>query len=185
MGVGVEYKDLAAILGLVFLEGALSVDNAVVLATMVRHLPPSLRKKALTYGVIGAFGFRLIALFFLTTLLKIVWLKIVGGAYLVYLAVKHFLIADEPNLGSASPAAFWKVVVAIELTDIAFSADSILSAVAVSEKLWVIVIGGCMGIIMMRVAASVCVSLLDRYPWLTHFAYCLVGAAGAKMCIGG
>ena len=77
------------ILTLVFLEGLLSADNALVLAVMVRHLPREQQKRALRYGIFGAFGFRLIAVLFASTLLEYWIFKVVGGCYLLYLAVSN------------------------------------------------------------------------------------------------
>lgn len=179
-----EFKDLIAIVVLIFLEGALSMDNALVLATMVQHLPLGLRRRALTYGIVGAFTFRFISLFMLTWLVHLPWLKLAGGLYLVWLAIKHFMGDDDAAKGRGGvPCHFWRVVISIELTDIAFSADSILSAIGVSGKVWVLFVGACMGIVMMRIAASYFVKLLDRWPWLSHVAYVMVGSAGAKMCL--
>src|SRR5262245_4318761 len=70
---GVQLSDLPLIVGtiftLVFLEGLLSADNALVLAVMVRHLAREEQRRALRYGIWGAFGFRLIAVLLSAVLL--------------------------------------------------------------------------------------------------------------------
>src|SRR3954454_538725 len=86
---------IGAVLTLVVLEGLLSADNALVLAVMVRHLPREQQKRALRYGIWGAFGFRLIAVLLSAVLLKFWLFKLVGGAYLLYLAFAHFLSREE------------------------------------------------------------------------------------------
>lgn len=181
-------QDVLAILLLVFLEGVLSIDNALVLAVMVKPLPQPLQKKALLYGMAGAFGFRVLALTFVTYLMHWTWVKFVGGGYLCYIALAHFFESNQEAVEteSLSPtAAFWKTVVAVELTDIAFSVDSILAAMAVSTKLWVICIGGVLGIAMMRFAATVFVRLLEKYPTLDRTAYTLVLIIGTKLIVEG
>ena len=75
------------ILNIVLLEIVLSIDNAAVLSTMVGQLPKSEQKKALTWGIFGAYIFRGLALLFATILIKLTWLKVVGGLYLVYLGI--------------------------------------------------------------------------------------------------
>src|SRR6478735_11160082 len=76
---------------LVLLEGLLSADNALVLAVMVKHLPPEQRKKALFYGLLGAYVFRFIAIGVGVFLIKLWWVKILGAAYLAWLAIKYFI----------------------------------------------------------------------------------------------
>jgi YkoY family integral membrane protein len=202
-----DLHDLFVILVLIVLEGVLSIDNALVLGLLARRLPESLRKKALTYGLVGAFAFRIIAIFFASWLLRSGWVKLLGGAYLVFLSGKHLLFkpkvvksklgADEDpgraiDMGKGG-ARFWPTVASIELTDIAFAIDSILAAVAlVAEnaepvkgklhpKLWVIVTGGMLGVLLMRVAASMFIRLLDRFPRFETAAYLLVLVIGAKL----
>jgi YkoY family integral membrane protein len=181
-------QDVLAIGLLVFLEGVLSIDNALVLAIMVKPLHPSLQKKALTYGMVGAFGFRIFALSFVSYLMRWTWMKFAGGGYLCYIALAHFFEDNQEAVEtkSLSPtAAFWKTILAVELTDIAFSVDSILAAMAVSTKLWVICVGGILGITMMRFAAVIFVRLLEKYPALDRTAYGLVLIIGSKLLIEG
>src|SRR5690349_24950633 len=85
---------LVTVFTLVILEGLLSADNALVLAVMVRHLPKPEQKRALRYGIWGAFGFRLIAVFLSSYLLDFWQFKVIGGAYLLYLAAAHFTVGE-------------------------------------------------------------------------------------------
>ena len=246
-GQSVESSDLVVIGLLIVLEGLLSIDNALVLGMLVKRLPKDQRAKALSYGLIGAFVFRVIAICLSAYLLQWTIVKFIGGAYLVYIAVKHLIWDDaeeelvvldkegQPGLvdaytgeeltgdrlkteieqrvpvaaslvteeGIEMPAAntppeqavcdvpshnnwkFWKTVAVIELTDIAFAVDSILAAMALagskSDKLWVVVAGGILGVILMRFAASVFVRLLERYPRFEVSAYLLVIVIGLKL----
>jgi predicted tellurium resistance membrane protein TerC len=81
---------LLIILNLILIESLLSVDNAAVLATMVLDLPKEQRNKALRYGIIGAYVFRGICLLLASWLVKVWWLKPLGGLYLIYLAFQLF-----------------------------------------------------------------------------------------------
>jgi len=155
-----DARDLILIGLLVVLEGVLSIDNALVLGLLARRLPKHLQSKALTYGLAGAFVFRVIAIAAAAYLLHWRFVKLLGGAYLVYVSAKHFFFeGDEPAPEAAPRAApeqlenqiaahepagvaaldaalggghagFWPTVVVIELTDIAFAVDSILAAIA-------------------------------------------------------
>src|SRR4051794_25813081 len=85
-----ETHDLFIIALLVVLEGVLSIDNALVLGLLARRLPAGQRGKALTYGLVGASAFRLIAIGTATSLSRLRIIKLLGGGYLVYVAVKFF-----------------------------------------------------------------------------------------------
>lgn len=177
-------QDLIAIGFLVVLEGLLSFDNALALAAMVKHLPHHQQKKALTYGIFGAFAFRFLALIFLTTLMHVVWVKFLGGAYLIWMAMHHFFGNEEDDSASDSQALsskFWKMVVLVEITDITFSMDSILASVAVSSKFWIVFTGGVLGIIMMRFVSSLFIKLLEIFPKLERSAYLVVLIVGLKL----
>lgn len=254
--------DLIVILLLVLLEGVLSIDNALVLGLLAKRVPKPLQKRALTYGLIGAFAFRVIAIATASFLLKWRIVKLIGGGYLIYIAVKHlffeskeeaeevltvssegepeirlaetgapltpeqevteirervpFPVADEvltphppESVASASQVnqklpvpepvavadrAFWMAVLVIELTDIAFAVDSILAAIALvgsppaghppdatHPKLWVVVAGGMLGVMLMRVAAAMFIRLLEKFPRFEVSAYLLVIVIGLKL----
>ena len=90
-----EPHDLVVIAVLVVLEGVLSIDNALVLGLLARRLPKRLRPRALSYGLIGAFVFRLLAIITAGYLLQWRLPKLLGGLYLIYVAVKHFIFGEE------------------------------------------------------------------------------------------
>lgn len=188
-----------AVLWLVILEGLLSADNALVLAMMVRHLPGPQQKRALRYGIWGAFVFRVIAVFLAKVLLDFWPLKVLGGAYLLYLAGSHFLTRGHTDEGSTVRRfgkGFWGTVVSVELADIAFSIDSILAAVAAADslpssrigpdmKFGVVIVGGILGILTMRFVAGYFILLLERFRGLETGAYGLVAWIGLKLVASG
>lgn len=178
---------IITVLFLVFLEGLLSLDNALVLAMVVRHLPVHQQRKALTYGIWGAFLFRFIALFWLTHIMALNWVKIVGGVYLLFVAMKE-AFGEDSEAKSAIPASlltFWRIIFVVEGLDIAFSADSILAAVSVSQNYWIVMTGGILGIIMMRFAARGFVILMEKFPRLEQTACLLISLIGVKLLIQG
>ena len=169
---------------LVFLEAVLSMDNALALALIVRHLPEHQQKKALVYGMWGAYAFRILSLFMLSVLLKFTWIKLLGAIYLLRMVWKFYTEdkeGDEPNLDNNH--TFWKTIFLVEMTDIAFSIDSILASVAVNKNLWFVLAGGVIGITLMRIASGYLIKLLDAYPKLEPAAYQLVGVVGIKLAL--
>jgi YkoY family integral membrane protein len=187
----VQPADLVTILLLIALEGVLSADNAMVLAIRVLGLPKDQQKKALRYGMISAFTMRAGATALAAHLLALGWVKLVGGLYLLYLPYQHFFGHDSAeNRRSVPPATawlgmspFWATVVKVELTDIVFAIDSILVAVAVSNKLWVVITGGILGIVMMRMVIGKLLTLIRRYPALVDGAFIIITWVGVKLLI--
>lgn len=229
-GQTIAYADLAVVALLVLLEGVLSIDNALVLGLLAKRLPPDQRKRALTYGLVGAFAFRVLAICTASFLLKWTFVKFLGGGYLVYIAVRHLFFESQEEVdeqiklddqgnpiivdaetgkdltpaqeeieieervpvymkpekrAKAGFASFWPTVAIIELTDVAFAVDSILAAMALagsrSDKLWVVITGGILGVILMRFAAVLFIKLLDKFPRFEMAAYLLVTAIGLKL----
>ncbi len=207
------------LLVLIGLEGLLAADNAIVLAIMVKHLPPKQRKKALFYGLLGAFIFRFISLFLIAILVHAWYIQALGALYLLYISVTHLYHffkdgdeedttdkeahANEQNKGSG----FWMTVLKIELADIAFAIDSMLAAVAIAMTLpefgpemnvnlfglslhgmntgqfTVMLLGGLIGVIIMRFAANWFVKVLAKYPGLEAAAFAIVGWVGIKLVV--
>jgi YkoY family integral membrane protein len=186
-----EASDLLTILLLVALEGLLSADNAMVLAVLVLGLPKHQQKQALRYGIIGAFAFRALATILAAYLIGLGWVKLVGAGYLLYLTIHHFFQrgggAERRAPPKARPlvflSAFWATVLKVELTDIVFAIDSILVAVAMSPKMWVILTGGVLGIITMRLVIGQLLAIVERYPALVDGAFIIIAWVGIKLLI--
>lgn len=235
------WGDLGIVGLLIVLEGVLSIDNALVLGLLAKRLPKHQQPRALTYGLVGAFVFRVLAISVAAFLLKWRVVKLLGGGYLAYVAIKHLWfergkddghaavgMTGEPELvheftglpltseeevaeieqrvpiprateimdgrGSSGTAKFWPTVFVIEMTDIAFAVDSILAAIALvgpvppghaadafHPKLWVIITGGILGVVLMRFAAVIFIKLLERFPRFETTAYWLVFLIGLKL----
>lgn len=175
----------SVIVTLIVLEGLLSADNALVLAVLVRHLPGPQQKRALLYGIVGAFVFRFIMLITAVWIIKFWYLCAAGAAYLAYLSLRHFVrhANSRTNPNPGRQPGFWQTVMLVELTDVAFAIDSVLVAVALSNELWLIYTGAILGIIAMRIAAGGFLSVLRRWPDLEHMAYVLVGWISVKLFV--
>ncbi|WP_077212554.1 TerC family protein [Bacillus dakarensis] len=191
---------------LVGLEGLLAADNALVLAIMVKHLPEKERRKALFYGLAGAFVFRFLSLFIISFLIDVWQIQAIGALYLLFIAINHIvrkLISkghvEESEKKKKKESGFWVTVLKVELADIAFAIDSILAAFALAMtlsptplpniggmdggKFLVIFIGGLLGVILMRFAADIFVRLLHKKPGLEIAAFAIVGWVGVKLAV--
>lgn len=178
---------LPVVSSLVILEGLLSVDNALVLAAMVKHLPEKQAQLALKAGLLGAYIGRGAMLFSASYILHNPWLKLLGGSYLIWLMVSNLSgaegegedgEAEEENQGRSAKGGFWATVLAVELADLAFSVDNVAAAVAMSDQLWAVLTGVAIGILAMRFVAGIFVGLISKFPILEQIAYLLVGWIG-------
>jgi YkoY family integral membrane protein len=191
-------SSLLIIGNLILIESLLSVDNAAVLATMVMDLPAQQRKKALKYGIFGAYLFRGICLFLASYLVKIWWLKAVGGLYLVYMVISWWLKRKKKKEGHVELhkednwlyrktvgrlGEFWAVVVSVEIMDLVFSMDNVFAAVAFSHNILIILCGVFIGILAMRFVAQGFVKLMERYSFLESNAYIVIGILGVKLLL--
>ena len=213
MEIGLLLEYGWVLLVLVALEGLLAADNALVLAIMVKHLPDEERKKALFYGLAGAFVFRFGSLFVISYLVDIWQVQAIGAVYLLFIALNHIFrkvlfnksttdeAAESGTDGAVNKkkASFWFTVLKVEVADIAFAVDSILAAVALAVALpesglpkiggldggqfLVIFAGGFIGLVIMRFAASFFVKLLHSRPGLETAAFFIVGWVGIKLAV--
>jgi YkoY family integral membrane protein len=184
-------SDLITIALLVLLEGLLSADNAMVLAVLVLGLPREQQRQALRYGILGAFVFRIAATVFAAQMIQLRIVQLIGGLYLLWLPYHHFFRGGDAQERRTPPkatpwlgmSAFWATVVKVELTDIVFAIDSILVAVAMSPKLWVIITGGVLGIIAMRLVIGQLLMIVRRYPALVDGAFIIIAWVGIKLLV--
>jgi YkoY family integral membrane protein len=169
---------------LVILEGLLSADNALVLAVMVKHLPKQQRKKALFYGIFGAYFFRFVVIGLGVSLIKIAWIKIVFGHYLLWIVFQNLFQKNaEDDEVHHKKMGFWRTVLTVELMDISFSFDSVLAAFGVSNQEWVLFLGGVLGILMMRGVANLFLALIEKVPEFETTAFVLIAIIGVKMIV--
>lgn len=188
---------LLIVLNLVLIESLLSVDNAAVLATLVMDLPNEQRKRALRIGIVFAYIFRGIALVSAGYLIKISWLKLLGGGYLLYLCADFFYQrskkkkegGDEEEVAVSQPRKlpflniFWSTVVMVELMDMTFSLDNVFAAVAFTSNIYLVCLGVFIGIITMRIVANYFVQLMERFPFLDAVAFTVIGVLGVRLCL--
>lgn len=194
---------------LILMEGLLAADNALVLAIMVRHLPKDKRRKALFYGLAGAFVFRFASLFLITFVVDIWQVQAIGALYLLFIAFNHIFrklvkgkLEEKEKALEKQPkkqSGFWMTVFKVELADIAFAVDSILAAVALAVtlpntplpaiggmdggKFLVVFAGGMIGVIIMRFAAGIFIRILEKRPGLETAAFIIVGWVGVKLAV--
>jgi tellurite resistance protein TerC len=205
-----DFSSITIILQLVFLEGILSIDNAAVLGAMVAHLPNdkpipwprwvpipaswhgrmgNQREAALKVGLLGAYIGRGLMLLLASVIIQVQWIRVLGAAYLLYLGIEHVgklhrkQQAEEGNAEAVVKGGFWATVASIELADLAFSIDNVVAAIALSDQLWVVMLGVAIGIVVMRFAASIFTRVIEWEPAIETGAYLLLLAIGAQLLV--
>jgi tellurite resistance protein TerC len=197
------------ILQLIVLEGLLSIDNAAVLGAMVSDLPDHIgvpwpksmqkfgrwlhpvlgnqRTAALRVGLLGAYLGRGLMLLIASLIIQNPWLKILGAFYLIYLAFDNLGMRGPEDgdgaLNTSKQSSFWGIVVMLNIADMIFSLDNVMAAVSVSDKLWVVMVGVAIGILLMRFAAGIFSYAVEREPVLKTAAYILILNIGLELLI--
>jgi len=188
MPFNIEASDFVTIGLLVVLEAILSADNALVLAVLVLPLPKKQQKRALQYGIFGAFAFRIIATIFAVHLIAWTWIKLIGGLYLLYLPVKHFTAhPNESRKGQAAATAilglsiFWSTVVRVELTDIVFAIDSVPAALAISPSRFVVYSSNALAVLGLRSLFVLLERLISQLKYLHYGLAAVLLFSAAKL----
>ena len=205
------WRTAIIILQLIFLEGILSIDNAAVIGALVSPLPSdqrvvwpkglqrfgdwlqpiigNQRMAALRVGLLGAYAGRGLMLFLTSFLIHNSWIKLVGAAYLIHLAFDSLEDMtggggeDEDEVKPIKVQTFWATVVTVEIMDLVFSIDNVVAAVSLSNKIWAVMVGVAIGILMMRYAAGIFSYAVEREPILKQAAYILVLNIGVELVL--
>ena len=159
---------------------------------MAHALPLSQRRKALLIGLFSAIVLRAVALFTVSLILQFAWLEILGAGYLLYIAIEYFT-KKKKKKSLTCPVSFWKTVLLIELYDLGFAIDSIIAGVAfiatptnqqtgpLHPKLWIVYVGGMLGVAAIRYTADLFSYLLGKFRHLENSAYLLIAWIAVKL----
>ncbi|WP_317694821.1 TerC family protein [Xylocopilactobacillus apis] len=175
------------IISLILLECLLSVDNALVLATLTNELKDKKEQdEALGIGLIGSYIARFVMVGIAIYLIQFVWVKIIGALYLIYLSLSYFYHLHRPETNKKvkkTEPTVGKVALKMVIMDIVFSIDSVIAALGVSKNPIIVLIGGLIGILAMRLVAEAMVKLMVKIPELNIMAYVLILFIGVKLLI--
>lgn len=169
---------------LIFLEAILSADNAIALAAIAQGLEDKkLEEKALNIGLIFAYVLRLGLLFTATWIQNFWQFELLGAAYLLWLVFQHFLSDEDEEQQHHNPrfSSLLQVIPIIALTDLAFSLDSVTTAIAVSDETWLVIAGTTIGVITLRFMAGLFIRWLDEFVYLEDAGYITVALVGFRL----
>lgn len=187
---------LLIIITICLLEVILSIDNAALLALMVKDLPKDQQNKALRYGIFGAYIFRGLSLLFVSVLIHYWWIKPIGGLYLIWMSYSYFKglnteSADDDSVDKNSSWLYkytvgylgilWSTIIMVEFLDMTMSIDNIFAVTAFSSNIVLIIFGVFIGILAMRFVAQAFVKLMEKYKFLETCAFVVIGILGIKL----
>lgn len=171
---------------LIALEAVLSADNAIALAAIAQGLEDSrLQNQALNFGLIAAYVLRISLILTATWVVQFWQFELLGAAYLLWLVFQHFTSETEEDDRHHGPrfTSLWQTVPIIAITDLAFSLDSVTTAIAISDKTWLVLIGGTIGVITLRFMAGLFIRWLKEYTHLEDAGYITVGFVGLRLLL--
>ena len=175
------------LLVLVVLEAVLSADNAIALAAIARSVKdPKSQRQALNIGLVGAYILRIILIFAATWVIKYWQFELLGAMYLLWLVFNYFVLSDDEDEEEHRSLGFksvWQVIPTIAITDLAFSLDSVTSAIAITEDTWLIIAGGTIGIVILRFMAGLFIRWLEEYTYLEDAGFITVGFVGLRLLL--
>jgi YkoY family integral membrane protein len=171
---------------LVCLEAVLSADNAIALAAIAQGLEDKEKEtQALNVGLVAAYVLRITLLLTATWVQKYWQFELAGAVYLLWLVFQHFSSPEDVYNQHHGPrfASLWQAIPVIALTDLAFSLDSVTTAIAVSQETWLVITGTTIGVVMLRFMAGLFIRWLDEYVYLEDAGYITVALVGLRLLI--
>ncbi|MEH2171212.1 MAG: hypothetical protein V7K41_32065 [Nostoc sp.] len=171
---------------LVLLEALLSADNAIALAAIARGLEDEeLERKGLNFGLVVAYVLRITLILTATWVQKFWQFELLGAAYLLWLVFQHFTSEESKDDRHHGPRfnSLLQAIPVIAFTDLAFSLDSVTTAIAVSQEKWLVLTGATIGIITLRFMAGLFIRWLDEYENLEDAGYITVALVGLRLLL--
>jgi len=188
LGSSSDLRDSLALLPvLVALEAVLSADNAIALAAIAQGLEnPQLQRRALNFGLVVAFALRVVLILSATWVIRFWQFELAGAIYLLWLVFQHFTSDDQDQEGHHHGPRFnslWQAIPLIGLTDLAFSLDSVTTAIAVSDQIWLVLTGGLIGVVALRFMAGLFIRWLAEFEHLEDAGFVTVALVGLRLLV--
>ena len=179
----------AAVGQIVLIDILLGGDNAVVIALACRNLPPEMRKKGILWGTLGAIILRVALIAFAVTMLKLPFLKIVGGILLFWIGVK--LLSDNADGGHELKGAdtLWAAVKTIIIADFVMSLDNVIAIAGAAQntpgdhQMGYVIFGLLVSIPIIVWGSTLVLKLIDRYPLVVVAGAALLGWIAGGMIV--
>jgi YkoY family integral membrane protein len=184
-----DWHTLSLLPVLIALEAVLSADNAIALAAVTQGLEDeALEQKALNIGLVFAYILRMSLILASTWVINYWQFELAGALYLLWLVFQYFTSGNEDDGTDGAHhaprfASLWQAIPVIALTDLAFSLDSVTTAVAIADETWLVLVGGTIGVITLRFMAGLFIKWLTEYEHLEDAGYLTVALVGLRLLL--
>ena len=172
------------LLTIIWVNIILSGDNAVVIALAARSLPARQQKQAVIWGAGAAVVMRIILTIVAVELLKLSWLKLIGGALLLWIAVK-LLVPEEGGEGDVhSSDNLWAAIKTILIADLVMSLDNVIAVAAAAKgSIVLLVLGLAISIPLVIFGATMLMKLMERWPVIITLGAAILGWVAGEMAV--
>lgn len=171
-------------LSIILIDLLLAGDNALVIAMAARSLPPPQRRLGILFGAAAAVVLRVLLTIAAAQLLNVQVIKLVGGAFIIWIAVKVLADASQPPEKSAVPLSLLRAIWFIAVADITMSLDNVLAVAGASHgSIELIILGLGLSIPFVMFSSNLIVLLMDRYPWTLYLGAAILGKVGGEMMV--
>ena len=173
-----------AVLQIIAIDIVLSGDNAVVIALACRNLAPGQRNKGILWGVAGAVMLRVVLTAFAAHLLGFPYLKLVGSALLLWIAVKLLLPEEAEGPDIEAPHHLWGAVKTIIVADFVMSLDNVIGVAAAARgSILLLLFGLAVSIPLIVWASQLIMKLMERHPIIVTLGAGLLGYVAGGMLV--
>jgi len=179
-----DWDFLTRLVSIVIIDLILAGDNAVIIAMAVRALPRDKRKTGIIFGAGAAVLLRVVCTFFVAQLLQVSYLKLVGGAVILWIAVKLFVEGTGGHEIDKEAKTIWQAVKIIVIADITMSIDNMLAVGGASHgNLFLLLFGLGLSIPFIVFTSNLLSMLMDKYPVIIYLGAAVLGKVGGEMMI--
>jgi YjbE family integral membrane protein len=169
---------------IILINIVLSGDNAVVIALAARSLPPQQQKQAILWGSGAAVVMRIILTIVAVELLRLPFLKIVGGLLLLWIAVQLMLPEEEGEGGARAGIGLWAAMRTILIADLVMSLDNVIAVAAAAKgSLTLLILGLAISIPLVIFGSTLLLKVMERYPIIITIGAALLGWVAGEMFV--
>ena len=180
-----EFQLFSAGLSIILIDLVLSGDNAVVIGMAAHRLPPRQRKMAIIFGAGAAIVLRIALTAVATMLLLLPWVRLVGGALLLWIGFKLLKEEEEQHEGTGGSERLFEAISTIIVADVVMSVDNILGVAAAARgDVGLLIFGLVLSMIIMLAGGSLIATMIDKFWWLVYLGSAVIIWTGSEMMFG-